>query len=109
LPDVLPAQAQKHVIHNAALERLDALVQMSVETAAGQTPPETVTPGQVGPNPTGVWTGWPLHLAQATETGWPFEMPGEGWLAYDKGSAQIRYWDGSDWAEYGARPLDQLD
>lgn len=30
LPFILPAQAQKHVTHNEALQRLDALVQLVV-------------------------------------------------------------------------------
>jgi len=38
LPYLAPAQAQKHVTHNEALRQLDAIVQLSVNTIAGDAP-----------------------------------------------------------------------
>jgi hypothetical protein len=38
LPYILPSQAQKHVTHNEALQRLDAVTQLTV-TASLATPP----------------------------------------------------------------------
>jgi len=40
LPFLMPSQAQKHVTHNAALERLDVLVQPQVLDLAATTPDE---------------------------------------------------------------------
>ena len=39
LPYLLPAQAQKHVTHNEALQRLDAVTQLVVEAFGATTPP----------------------------------------------------------------------
>ncbi|MCZ4352271.1 DUF2793 domain-containing protein [Roseovarius aestuarii] len=39
LPYLQPSQAQKHVTHNEALQRLDALVQLSVVALNVETPP----------------------------------------------------------------------
>jgi len=39
LPYLLAAQAQKHVTHNEALDRLDAIVQLSVLQSDLSTPP----------------------------------------------------------------------
>ncbi|MGC4023892.1 MAG: DUF2793 domain-containing protein [Mesorhizobium sp.] len=45
LPYILPSQAQKHVTHNEALRRLDALVQLAVVSRATGTPPASPTEG----------------------------------------------------------------
>ena len=47
LPFLMPAQAQKHVTHNEALERLDLLVQLTVEAFEANTPPTMPLDGQV--------------------------------------------------------------
>jgi len=68
MPYLLPAQAQKHVTHNAALQILDAVVQLSVAGFAAQTPPDPAPIGQVhalGPAPTGAWDGQAGRLAGA--------------------------------------------
>ena len=46
LPFIMGGQALKHITHNEALQRLDALVQPVVESAAVTTPPTTPLPGE---------------------------------------------------------------
>ena len=41
LPYLMPAQAQKHVTHNEALERLDLLAQCVLAGLGSVTPPAT--------------------------------------------------------------------
>ena len=39
LPYLQPSQAQKHVTHNEALLRLDAIVQLALEAMGAEVPP----------------------------------------------------------------------
>ena len=60
LPYLMPAQAQKHVTHNDALDRLDTVVQLVVHTFNATTPPASPNEGDcyaLGQNPNGEWTG----------------------------------------------------
>lgn len=51
LPFIESAQAQKHVTHNAALERLDAIVQLRVRAfGAVPPPPPARSKGRPGPS-----------------------------------------------------------
>lgn len=47
LPYIMPAQAQKHVTHNLAIEMLDALVQLNVTDLEATEPPIAPFDGQV--------------------------------------------------------------
>jgi hypothetical protein len=59
LPYILPSQAQKHVFHNEALQRLDAVVQLAV---TGELPAPPVTPIEgecylIASGAMGAWSG----------------------------------------------------
>lgn len=100
LPRMLPEQAQKHVTHNEALLRLDALVQLSVAGFGALTPPALPVEGAVhalGAAPTGAWAGQGGSLAQWTGTAWLFTAPAEGWLAHDATEGGLRQWRAGDW------------
>lgn len=59
LPYILPSQAQKHVTHNDALQRLDAIVQLVVKAVVAA-PPENASEGEcflLLPDATGDWVG----------------------------------------------------
>ena len=98
LPYILPAQAQKHVTHNEAIERLDLLVQLTVEDFAATAPPSQPAEGAVwalGPAPTGDWAGEGNKLAARTIGGWLFITPQPGWIAAQ--GSDLRIWDGTAW------------
>lgn len=48
LPFILPAQAQKHVTHNEAIELLDLIVQLTLLSVSQVTPPATRKKGRPG-------------------------------------------------------------
>ncbi len=96
LPFILPAQAQKHVTHNAALSRLDALVQLVVQARDADTPPEPPVPGEIyalGTAPAGDWVGHGDDLALWQDSGWLFLTPRPGWQLWDLESQQMYIWD----------------
>ncbi len=86
LPYLAANQSQKHVTVNEALRRLDALVQVSVQSAVLATPPASPTEGQrwiVAASPTGTWSGHAAHLAAWQDGAWAFYVPLDGWIAFD--------------------------
>lgn len=100
LPYLQPAQAQKHVTHNEALQRLDAVVQLCVAGFGLSEPPATPVPGEVvevGPGATGAFAGESGRLALWDGTGWQFLDPQEGWLAWDAAAAALRVRSGGAW------------
>jgi hypothetical protein len=100
LPYLQPSQAQKHVTHNEALERLDLLTQLVVQEFDSTTPPAAPSAGLVyalGDTPTGDWAGHPWELALHTGTGWLFVPPSEGWQAWGLAEEEARVWTGSAW------------
>lgn len=108
LPYLMPAQAQKHVTHNEALERLDALAQLVVEAFGATTPPANPGVGliwAVTSGATGDWAGKTGKLALRVAGGWIFIAPREGWRAWGREQAQLRIWRGSSWQ---VLPMEQL-
>ena len=78
LPFLLPAQAQKHVTHNEALETLDIVVHLTLEGIAAVTPPVSPGTGQVwalGTGATGDWSGNDGRLAAWMGDAWHFITP----------------------------------
>lgn len=105
LPFILPAQAQKHVTHNEAIERLDLLVQLTVEEFGATAPPNQPADGAIwalGPAPTGAWDGEGDRLAARINGGWMFITPQPGWTAAL--GAELRIWDGTDWVAVAQAP-----
>ncbi len=98
LPFIMPSQAQKHVTHNEAIERLDLLVQLTVAAFDATSPPTEPAEGQVwalGAAPGGVWAGHAETLAAFVQGGWVFISPRPGWRAV--AGAELRIWSGSAW------------
>lgn len=99
LPFILPAQAQKHVTHNEALLRLDAVVQLVIDgesdaPPAGPVEGETLWIGGAG---TGAFAGHDGTLAVRQDGVWTFIVPQTGWQAVFRDTAVARIFDGSDW------------
>lgn len=96
LPYILPSQAQKHVTHNEALQRLDVLVQPAVLDRDRSAPPAAPAAGArhlVGPGAEGAWAGREEAFAvwDAEAAVWRFLAPQPGWqtfvLAEGRGSS----------------------
>lgn len=101
LPYIKPAQAQKHVTHNEAVQTLDTVVQLCVEEVQATTPPAVPQEGTVfalGAAPTGDWAGQADMLASFSNGAWMFVLPQIGWRAYDRATGSLRVWDGTGWA-----------
>ena len=100
LPFIAPSQAQKHVTHNEALQQLDLLVQMRVESFGDTTPPSAPFPGTLyalGTGAQGTWAGQDGQLAAFLDENWLFIAPQEGWLAIGSGTGELRIYRNGDW------------
>ena len=104
LPYIQGGQAQKHVTHNEALERLDVLVQLTVEAMDGTTPPASPIEGQswvIGTGATGAWASQVGDIAAWRGGGWVFVTPQTGWRLWDKANAALQIYDGTVWTSTG--------
>ena len=100
LPYILPSQAQKHVTHNAAIDTLDALVQLSVQSRTVAVPPATPTLGQcyiIPAGSSGDWAGHDAEIAIWYDTYWVFQTPQAGWQAHVIDEAVSSVFDGAFW------------
>lgn len=101
LPYIMPSQAQKHVTHNEAVAMLDALVQLSVQSAAQAAPPSGPEAGQrhiVPAGATGAWTGHAGEIALFQDGAWTFLPPRPGMVAWVEDISELRVHTGAGWA-----------
>lgn len=101
LPYILAAQAQKHITHNEALRKLDAIVQLAVVDRNLAAPPGAPTEGAryiIAAAPTGAWAGHANHVAAYQDGAWAFSVPNEGWLAWISDEDVLVSWSGTAWA-----------
>lgn len=104
LPYILPSQAQKHVTHNEALQRLDAVTQLTVTATLANPPsdPEEGTCYDIAASSTGAWTGKSGNLAFRQDGDWVFISPKEGWRGWFLAEDKLKIHHGSAWAAYDA-------
>lgn len=107
LPYVVAAQAQKHIPINESLARLDALVQLAVESRVVAAQPASPIAGGVWILPAGAsgaaWAGQPAGTLMRFETGaWEALTPAEGVLAWVKDENQMLAFDGAAWTPLSA-------
>jgi hypothetical protein len=101
LPYLAPAQAQKHVTHNEALRRLDAVVQLSVLDADRTALPDDPAEGDrhiVAADATGDWSGKDGMVAAFIDGAWTFFAPEPGWIAYDRATESLLVRGSDGWA-----------
>lgn len=99
LPYILSSQALKHITHNEALNRLDALVHLVIQSAVAS-PPASPAEGDcwaVADDPEGAWSGKARRIACWQEGGWIFIRPRSGWIGWFAGAARQKIWTGSSW------------
>jgi len=104
LPYIQPAQAQKHVTHNEAIELLDMIVHLTLQDIDTNTPPSAPAEGDtwaIGPAPTGAWDGQAGALASYRGGGWLFATPRAGWQGYSLTTGEMRLYDGVNWVNTG--------
>jgi len=100
LPYIMPAQAQKHVTHNEALEMLDVISQLTLESVNASSPPGSPVEGQswgLSAAPTGDWAGEAGKIAAYRGGGWLFLTPGEGWRAWVVDAQELQVMTGGAW------------
>lgn len=102
LPFLSAGQAQKEVMHNEALQALDALVQPVVLSADLATPPGSPAEGAcwiVASAAVGAWADHAGAIAQWTAAGWRFAVPSAGWRCHvvDRSAAMVH--NGSAWQQ----------
>jgi len=103
LPFIGAAQAQKHVTHNEAIRRLDAIVQLSAIDRDLAAPPADPSEGDryiVASGATGAWAGQDLNVAAWLDGTWEFFAPQEGWLAWPRDEDKLLIWNGTAWVDF---------
>jgi hypothetical protein len=104
LPLIAPSQAMKHVTHNEALVRLDAVTQLSVQAFDATMPPSAPQEGEcysLGVSTQDVWTGHDAELAVFSNCGWLFMPPQQGWRARDVPGSRLMVFDAGQWMVLG--------
>jgi len=100
-PYILQSQSQKEVTHNAALNRLDAMLHAVVEDKDLASPPASPAEGSlwiVAAGPADEWTGQEGRLAHFMGGAWAFYAPPVGMTVWVKDDGVPARWTGSIWS-----------
>lgn len=102
-PFVAEGQAQKHVTVNETIRRLDAIVQITVESATTTAEPGAPSDGQTYIVPAGkTGANWAAFTNNAIgyyrDGAWEQITPREGWLAWVRDTGRLLAYDGSAWS-----------
>lgn len=111
LPYILPSQAQKHVTHNEAIRRLDALVQIRVTNMEQTAPPAGPSEGAaviVGDGATGDFAGRDRNVATFEDGAWAFVAPRPGLIAFVESDGAFVGCDGTNWRPLLSGPFSML-
>ena len=99
-----PQQSQKHVTVNESLRLLDALVQLTVQSAMVLVEPASPAEGQVYILPLGAsganWSAYAVgSLAVFQDGSWAEIAPGQGWRAWVNDEARLKVYDSGAWSD----------
>ena len=105
VPLLAAAQAQKHVTHNEALLKLDALLCARILDRDLSAPPASPADGDaylVKATGSGVWTGQDGAIAYAVDGGWRFYAPFEGLCAFIADESVMLVYSGAAWVDWAS-------
>jgi hypothetical protein len=105
---IASSQAQKEVTHNAALNDIDFMAQLSAIDHTISTPPSSPNTGDtyiIGASPTGAWSGQ-ANSVTGYYSGWSIKPPVTGWTAWTRNDSRLLYYNGSVWALLTTPKLD---
>jgi uncharacterized protein DUF2793 len=113
LPYLAPAQAQKHVTHNEALQILDGVVQLSVADRTLTAPPAAPATGArhiIAAPANADWSGHENEVALWTGRAWTFMVPQVGWRVWAVAENLELVWHTGVWQSVlaGGAPLDNV-
>lgn len=106
LPLLAAGQAQKELTHNEALGLIDMTVQLVVESADLDTPPDAPETGRcwiVATSAGGLWSGRAGQVGCWTANGWLFAQAKRGWSAWVVDRQHSMRFDDPDWVDEPAR------
>lgn len=101
-PYILPAQAQKYVPHNAAMEQIDSTMHLCLKAVNVTTPPENPIISDcydLGAEPSGIFEGHANQIAAYCDTGWQFYPKVKGMTALDCTRNIFMGYDGVEWSQ----------
>jgi hypothetical protein len=107
LPLIAASQAQKHVTHNEALLKLDALIHLSAQSRALGAPPESPEEGArylIAEEATGEWSGHQGKIAAFQDGAWSFFAPQQGWRLWLAEEAKLLVHSNGAWTELKTNP-----
>ena len=105
LPYIMAAQAQKHVTHNEALRKLDAILHLSVRADDASEPSDPPADGDryiVPQGASGVFEGQDGTIAIYVDGGWTFHAPANGWMAWVEARQQSVILHNGNWQIFAA-------
>jgi Protein of unknown function (DUF2793) len=105
LPLLAAAQSQKHVTHNEALLKADALLCCNILDRDLSAPPSSPSDGDtylIKATATDAWAGQDGNLAYAVDGGWRFYAPFQGLVAYIADETRLVVYSGGAWLDYAS-------
>ena len=98
LPYLLASQAQKHVIFNELVNRIDALLMLLVSSRTVSSPPAAPIDGQryiIPDGATGEWQNQSGKIAVYQNLGWDYITPKNGLIAFAQSENQFFFYNGT--------------
>lgn len=102
LPYIMPGQAQKHVTHNEAIRRLDAITHLSVLSMNISTPPADPIEGArygISDTPVGAWAEHAGRIAVSQDGAWAYLMPQDGWTLWVHDTQALQIFSSGNWTD----------
>ncbi|WP_409433225.1 DUF2793 domain-containing protein [Litorimonas sp. RW-G-Af-16] len=96
LPMIAPAQAQKHVTHNEAIFKLDAITQLSLRSRTAEVDVDSMSDGDRQIVPANSPIGEAGDIAQKDGAAMIYHRPKLGWVGWVEDEDLLVVWTGAD-------------